>query len=73
MPLGLRRRQQQQRHLRSVTDDAQPLAAAWQATRCAAEAVSPVQCLLFVRIGIAGPQLSSTVRRGHEKLIYASP
>ncbi len=33
-----------------------------RAARCAAEAVSGLQCLLFVRTGVAGPQLSSTVR-----------
>ena len=30
-----------------------------------ADAVSPVQCQLFVRTGVAGPQLSSTVRQHH--------
>ncbi len=34
-----------------------------RAARCAADAVCPVQCLLFVRVGVAGPQLSSTVRQ----------
>ncbi len=33
-----------------------------RAVRCAADSVSPVQCLCFVRTGVAGPQLSSTVR-----------
>ncbi len=28
-----------------------------------ADSISPVQCLLFVRVGVAGPQLSSTVRQ----------
>ncbi len=33
-----------------------------RAARCAADSVSPVQCLLLVRTGVAGLQLSSTVR-----------
>ncbi len=33
-----------------------------RAARCAADTVSPVQCELFERTGVAGPQLSSTVR-----------
>ena len=33
-----------------------------RATRRAADSASPVQCLVFVRTGVAGPQLSSTVR-----------
>ena len=34
-----------------------------RAARCWADSASPVQWLLFVRVGVAGPQLSSTVRR----------
>ena len=29
-----------------------------EAARCAADSVSPVQCLCFVRTVVAGPQLS---------------
>ena len=42
-----------------------------RATRCAAETISSVQCLLFVRVGVASPQLSSTVRpQLHARIVF---